>query len=338
MRRQKLVEHLMTMTDNRDNLVFAFFHPWTVRCGKLKPMIERILEQGFRIIAFSFHRITERDVELLYAGNRPISKSTSWYIPRQLYEMDVSCGVIFYQGEPSQPATRAMSQLKGKSQPFLNGPGQLRYDFRAPNKSINLIHSSDDWESTIGEALIFFTPEHVEYALRHGNLARFKECEARLLGYPAYASMEFIRDEAATTLLMKLRIRALEQLTQILDPTLCKPLFELWNEQLQRDYLVLNVHEEAKQYTSLVAGERRLLEPVLRSLRACCGIYRPARSLKRAPVGALAGFLETLSEPDSYREADTEALLLVPVFLDRWEEHLFKTTLLHFDELRYARA
>jgi nucleoside diphosphate kinase len=334
MSRRAVVENLMAIKDNCDNLVFAFFHPWTIYCGKAKPMLESIIRQGFRVAEFSFHRLTERDIEFVYAGNRPISKLTSWYIPRQLFEMGMSCGVIFYRKEPGQTATGMMTRLKGKSQPFLNSPGQLRYDFRAANKSINLIHSSDDCESTIAEALIFFTPEEVEWALRCGHLARFAECEARLLRHPAYTGLESICDEAATTLLIKLRIRALNLLGRTLDPAVCKPLFELWNRLLDRDYLALSVHEEAKQYPSLIADEQRLLQPVLHSLHGPSGVDRPRRSLKRTPVAAITGFLETLAEPDRYGEADSEALLSVPVFFDCWEEQLFKTTLLHFDELR----
>lgn len=338
MTRRQIVEALMAMTDDADSLVFAFFHPWTVQCGKLRPMLERIIERGFRVVAFNFHRITERDVEFLYAGNRPISGSTSWFIPRQLYEMGPSCGVILHRRAAGQPAATAMAQLKGKSQPFLNSVGQLRYDFRAPNKSINLIHSSDDWKATVSEALIFFSRQDIECALRNVHGGHFEDGEMRLLKHPAYASMEVVRDEAAATLLIKLRIRALDLLSGVLEPALCAPLFALWDKWLERDYLALTVHEEAKQYAALVVDEQRLLRPVRRFLQASCGMDRPRRSLARRPVAALAEFLQILAEPDGYGEADIEGLMSVPVFFDRWEEQLFKTTLLHFDELRYRRV
>jgi len=338
MTRRKIAESLMSIQDHSGSLVFAFFHPWTVQCGKLRPMLEQIIRHGFRVAAFNFHRLTERDVELLYAGNRPISRSTSWFIPRQLYEMGVSCGVILHREEQGRTATSVMTELKGKSQPFLNSPGQLRYDFRAPNKSINLIHSSDDWASTISEALLFFTPDEIELTLRKVRLAHFEECERSLLDHPAHAGMQFVRDQSATALLIKLRIRTLGLLRPVAEPTLCAPLFDFWNQRLERNYLALDVHEEAKQYPSLLADEQRLARPLLRSLRSSCNLDRPRRSLRRVPVAALTEFLQLLVEPDSYGEADTEALLSLPVFFDQWEEQLFKTTLLHFDELRYCQA
>ncbi|HEX2270826.1 MAG TPA: hypothetical protein VHH35_14875, partial [Pyrinomonadaceae bacterium] len=96
-------------------------------------------------------------------------------------------------------------------------------------------------------------------------------------------------------------------------------------------------HAEAKEYVSLVTDEKPLLQPVLHALRASAGINRPMRSLNHTPVAALAGLLAVLSEPDGFADADAEALVSIPVFFDRWEEQLFKTTLLHFDELRYCR-
>ena len=338
MSRRHIVEQLLKINDDADHLVFAFFHPWTIHCGKLGPMLERIFDRGFRLVAFRFHRITERDIELIYAANRPIDKNRSWFIPRQLYEMGPSCGVILYRPVPGESATQELKQLKGSSQPFLNSPGQLRYDFRPPNKSINLIHSSDSWESTIEEALVFLSPEEIEFVLRNVRRAPFDDNATRLLKHPAYTGIEIVREETATSLLLKLRIRALDLLQLQLEPDLCEPLFRFWNERLERDYFALTVHEEAKEYVSLVADEAPLLQPVLSALRSPAGINRPLRSLNQTPVAALAGLLAILSDPDCFTDADAEALLSIPVFLDRWEEQLFKTTLLHFDELRYCRS
>jgi hypothetical protein len=98
------------------------------------------------------------------------------------------------------------------------------------------------------------------------------------------------------------------------------------------------VHEEAKQYILLTAHEQQFVQPLLRSLRVSFNVDRARRSLRRTPIATLTEFLQLLAEPDCYSEADTEMLVSLPVFFDRWEEQLFKTTLLHFDELRYCRA
>jgi hypothetical protein len=73
---------------------------------------------------------------------------------------------------------------------------------------------------------------------------------------------------------------------------LCTPLFDFWNERLGRDHLALEVHEEAKQYPSLLADEQRLARPLLRSLRSCCNLDRPKRSLIRVPAAALTEFIQ----------------------------------------------
>src|ERR1700694_2728275 len=137
-----------------DRLVFVFFDPWTLLTQTAEPLVHAILAHGFSVAAISRRRLEESDVEQIYRKNLPIRPDNAWHIPRQVYLMGTSLGLLLHHR--SAKATDLLRRIKGKANPAANSPGLLRYDFRAPNRSLSLLHSSDTWEDTIHEALVFF--------------------------------------------------------------------------------------------------------------------------------------------------------------------------------------
>jgi nucleoside diphosphate kinase len=336
-RNKDIIGDLATFSHLQNKVVFVFFDPWTIRHHKLKKIVQRIMKYGFEILAFNFHLLKESDIEQIYRKNPPITMKTSWHLPREVYEIGQSCGILFYLDDPNTTATELMKNLKGKSNPVLNGPGKLRYDFRAPNKSLSLMHSSDDWDSTLNESTVFFSQNHLKKVFSKVSTRQFLINKRSMINGTYYDGMEYIKEQSATNLLLKIRLRILnlidvESYTQLR----VADLKRMWGYYLKRDFLQLTVEQEVKEYLAIINYEESLLKDLVSQINSLQHIvtYPRLYQYNTIRLSSLADSLMILNNVKYYSYIDGSKITdTIPVFFDQWEKLLFKTTLFHFEEL-----
>jgi nucleoside diphosphate kinase len=336
-RNEDVIEDLQPFTCLANRIVFVFFDPWTIRVGKVPSIIKYICAKGFKVLASNYTLMKEGDIEQIYRKNPPITMKTSWHLPREVYSMGESCGLLFYLEDNSMEASSLMKTIKGKSNPVLNEAGCIRYDFRAPNKSLSLMHSSDDWFSMLNECTIFFSKDFLKKkfnTLLRGEILFEPPCLSQL---QPYASMVCIKEEAASSLLIKIRLRILQILINedIVDVGATE-LMQLWKEYMVYDFLRHDVKEEMTIYDALIEREAPFISVIIDAFHHNqLNLKSPRLYQYSIQPGNLILTLQMLNQPQNYSLIDGDEILrLAPVFYNQWEKLLFKTTLFHFQELK----
>ncbi len=338
-RNHDLVEELEVYRPIGDRVVLISFDPWAVHTGKWQPMLRRILAEGFRIIAFDRSRLVEEQIEQVYRKNHPIHETSAWHLPRHVYTLGVTFTLLLMTEPGDTPAPVRMKALKGVSSPLIHHAGQLRHDFRAPNKSLSLMHSSDDWDSTAHEALVFFSPDELHHALSDPHAERSDAYAHALLTEDTHENLEAVREIAPTQLIQKLRLRLLELLAAMgTTPDTTARILDAWRQSAQPSPEGQeDVPAEAARFVALMSAQRADLE----ALKLVCPptIAQPRRYVRHRDPVALFNLLEALSLPEAYATVDVEHLLAAARFpLDRWEDLLLRTTLFHFSEVQRVNA
>jgi nucleoside diphosphate kinase len=316
------------------SVVFVFLDPWAVMGGTAAPLLDRILGEGFSVLARAHRRLREGDAEQIYRKNRPISGTHAWHVAREVYGMGTSWGLLLHRAAGVESAAEGMVRIKGRADPRRGTPGQLRHDFRAPNRSLSLMHSSDDWESAVHEALVFFTPAQMERAL-----------DAACAGEPPAASraapdawdegMESVVPRSPFALLAALRLRALRALPGAEGSPAGNALAAVWGPLLDALRVDRPVMDAARLYLRGAEAEQEPLAALLRAPASAAsedGWPRLYHGAEPRADGILR-LLRVLGDPPRYGRADGDALGRESGLLrDRWEALLFRTTLFDFDD------
>ncbi len=158
---------------NLSRAVFVLIKPDAVSRGLTSNIINRFQEHGlgvFYVKIISTPR--ERDFEELYKFNLTLRNEQnmigSWWINRLLYTAGPSVALILKSQVSGQRSPyETLAAIKGPSDPQLCERGQIRYDFRAANVALNLIHTSDDPISSVREFQIFDKTSRLAGVLQH---------------------------------------------------------------------------------------------------------------------------------------------------------------------------
>jgi hypothetical protein len=312
------------------NLSFVLLDPWAIHSRRGPRIVEMLREQGFRLLDFRYLRLTDTDLEQLYRKEDPVNfdPAAGWELFKEARTIGTSCGLLLHSSQP-EPGL-ALKKIKGKA--FVPVEG-LRYRLRAFNNTIDYLHSSDDEPSTLYEAPVVFSPAALEASLAVSADVAAMDAERRFHS-DAYLGSERIVEQPATTLLVRLRLRIAAILAAETGVAPDIELMRLWNHHVAKDFLSCPVADETATYLSLLERERPHVDCYLRRVQASAGEgWYPRIYVASPDVRGLLVALETLTRPERYATADHNALVrYAPVFIDRWEEILFKTTLYHFEE------
>ncbi len=326
------------------SVVFVFFDPWTVVGGKSLGMVNSMLASGFQLLDFEFRSLRESDAEEIYRPNHPIRIGSQWHVARRVYDMGRSLGVLMAHRDAGACACTLMRQLKGRACPPLNAPGTLRYDFGAPNRSLSLMHSSDDEGHLEREAPVFFPAARLEVARRRSRNGEASACSAAAVGQLEESAIieagaERFQDPGLLALLARLRLRVARLLEPAAQGAGAGVLLEAyrwhWQQEASSTGASLSVPDQARRYLGLVRGEGALLDPLLAALQAVpYGPAGPANWYRPDPlqVGAAPALLRALANPSGYSRWNASRTLWPGLLADRWEEILLDTTLIHFDD------
>ncbi|WP_328472967.1 nucleoside-diphosphate kinase [Streptomyces sp. NBC_00448] len=137
--------------------------------GLMQGVHQRLLgEHGEHVVAFRFRTLTPRLAERVYHDGLvtevPGRHIRSWWIKRKVF--DLGEALVLLLRHPTDPSfQQTVTTAKGASDPQLAQPGSYRADYRTPNKTFGLLHSSDDLLSMLYEASVLFEPRELSRLL-----------------------------------------------------------------------------------------------------------------------------------------------------------------------------
>ncbi len=126
--------------------------PDAVQRGLIGPIITRIEQRGFRIVAMKMMQISRELAERHYAEH----KGKAFY--PGLIDFITSAPVVVMVIEGPQ-AVRLVRQMMGATNAADAAPGTIRGDFALSMK--NLIHGSDSLDSAAREIALYFSEEEL---------------------------------------------------------------------------------------------------------------------------------------------------------------------------------
>jgi len=131
------------------NLTFGIIKPDAVRAGKTGSIIQRVLDNGFKIRGLKLIHMTRRQAEGFYAvhSERPFFPSLTEFM---------SSGPCVVMALQKESAVKAWRDLMGATDPAKADEGTLRKEFGG-SVGENAVHGSDSDENAAIEISYFFS-------------------------------------------------------------------------------------------------------------------------------------------------------------------------------------
>jgi nucleoside-diphosphate kinase len=131
------------------NLTFGIIKPDAVRAGNTGSIIQRILDDGFKIRGLKLIHMTRREAEGFYDVHRerPFFSGLTEFM---------SSGPCVVMALEKEGAVKAWRDLMGATDPAKAGAGTLRKEFGG-SVGENAVHGSDSDENAAIEIAYFFS-------------------------------------------------------------------------------------------------------------------------------------------------------------------------------------
>jgi len=159
----------------------VLFGPDSFKQTEVFNIIEFLTNKGFKMIAVKIKRVSKTQAENLFLPTSTCMEcgSLKWWMIQDSASLGEFASIIFYSPSATLE-TNCLAQLnkfKGNSDPLKNSDGVVRYDFKAINICLNLIHIPDTYGDFFKDTSPFYTiPELVEIVNRPVDLnTDFKE-------------------------------------------------------------------------------------------------------------------------------------------------------------------
>ena len=135
------------------NITFTMLKPDSVSKGNIGKIIDKIIQDGFKIIAMKYTRLSTEDASKFYSihSERPFFGDLISYI---------TSGPIVAAVLKKENAVEDFRKLIGSTNPLEAGKGTIRNLF-ADSISENAIHGSDSDENAIIESNFHFEEEEI---------------------------------------------------------------------------------------------------------------------------------------------------------------------------------
>ena len=137
------------MSEQTGNLTFGIIKPDAVRAGKFGAIIQRILDNGFRICGMKLKHLSLKEAQGFYAvhAQRPFFGELTEFMS------SAPCVLLVLEKEG---AVKAWRDLMGATNPAEAAEGTLRKEF-ATSIGENAVHGSDSEENAAIEIAYFFS-------------------------------------------------------------------------------------------------------------------------------------------------------------------------------------
>jgi nucleoside-diphosphate kinase len=137
------------MAEQTGSLTFGIIKPDAVRGGKMGSIIQRILDDGFKIRAMKLMHMTLGEAEGFYAVHR----ERPFFGELTEFMSSAPCVVMALEKEG---AVKAWRDLMGATDPAKADEGTLRKEFGG-SMGENAVHGSDSEENAAIEIAYFFS-------------------------------------------------------------------------------------------------------------------------------------------------------------------------------------
>lgn len=137
------------MAEQTGNLTFGIIKPDAVRSGKTGNIIQRILDNGFKIRAMKLMHMTLREAEGFYAVHR----ERPFFGELTEFMSSAPCVVLALEKDS---AVKGWRDLMGATDPAKADEGTLRKEFGG-SLGENAVHGSDSEENAAIEIAYFFS-------------------------------------------------------------------------------------------------------------------------------------------------------------------------------------
>ena len=137
------------MAEQADNLTFGIIKPDAVRAGKFGGIIQRILDNGFKIRAMKLMHMTREEAEGFY----DVHRERPFFGELTEFMSSAPCIVMALE---KQGAVKAWRDLMGATDPAKADAGTLRKEFGG-SMGENAVHGSDSEENAAIEIGYFFS-------------------------------------------------------------------------------------------------------------------------------------------------------------------------------------
>jgi nucleoside-diphosphate kinase len=133
----------------KGNITLTMIKPTAVNKGHIGPILTRIVDAGFRIVAMKFLKMSQEQARAFYSvhNGKPFYESLIEFM---------SSGPIVAAILEKEDAVEEYRKLIGPTNPANAEAGTIRYDFGS-NLQANAVHGSDSDENAIIEADFFFS-------------------------------------------------------------------------------------------------------------------------------------------------------------------------------------
>jgi nucleoside-diphosphate kinase len=137
------------MSEQTGNLTFGIIKPDAVRGGKYGTIIQRILDNGFKIRAMKLKHLSLKEAQGFYE----VHAARPFYGELTEFMSSAPCIVLALEKEG---AVKAWRDLMGATNPAEAAEGTLRKEFAA-SIGENAVHGSDSEENAAIEIAYFFS-------------------------------------------------------------------------------------------------------------------------------------------------------------------------------------
>lgn len=131
------------------NITLTMIKPTAVNKGHIGPILTKIVDAGFKIVAMKFLKLSQEQARAFYSvhNGKPFYESLVGFM---------SSGPIVAAILEKKDAVEEYRKLIGPTNPADAEMGTIRYDFGS-NLQANAVHGSDSDENAIIEADFFFS-------------------------------------------------------------------------------------------------------------------------------------------------------------------------------------
>lgn len=193
------------------------------------------------------------------------------------------------------------------------------------------MHSSDDWYSMLNECSPFFTKLSMQRMFENILGNKIENITLDFSSHSPYVSMERVSEQSATNLLLKLRIRILDQINTQNNIDSIQPYKTFLSEKNKVNYLQYTVREENQLYNAFIAEEKKYIKSFTNSI-SFENYFLPRLYYNNINTARLLNGLRLLNEIENYSTIETSEITELPIFFDNWEKLLFKTTYFHYSD------
>ena len=227
---------------------------------------------GIQILLCKIVTITDITAEKVYQKELLAGKISSWWIKNKFFSLG-PCFVALVGGSVPHNFSSFCDYLlsiKGASDPNIRAAGTIRDQYEVPNKAFGFMHSSDDIESAMYEASLFFENYEIERSIIEypSSIHKF-DASVKMAKYINIKRMEMNRSYVSafynlkTVLLQKLKAENILPITG----SQYNAIFQLYQEAYNITKTGYSYTEEKSRIIELLTKEQEILELCLKTIK-----------------------------------------------------------------------